>query len=104
MFLREYLTELEYEILCNKYDDDFIVRIDRNNFHSIYTLFINNGFYFVKDLIIKYLEIFSLDIGIISDAIYNLFKKYGGDYIYFIGRNLNILDEEIMDVLEKITE
>lgn len=104
MFLREYLTELEYEILCNKYDDDFIVQIDRNNFHSIYTFFINCGFYFVKDLIIKNLEIFSLDIEIISDAIYNLSRKYGNDYVYFIGRNLNILDEEITNVLEKITE
>ena len=102
MFLETILSEINMELIYDKYDKEYLECIDPYNFAAIYNLFLYNKFYFLEDLIVKYLEIFTLRKDIIEDAIYSLKEEYGSDYIYHIGKNLSILDEAINCELERL--
>ena len=102
MFLETVLSEINMELIYDKYDKEYLECIDPYNFAAIYNLFLYNKFYFLEDLIVKYLEIFTLRKDIIEDAIYSLKEEYGSDYIYHIGKNLSILDEAINYELERL--
>lgn len=100
MFLETVLSDINLSLLLDKYDKDYLDSIDPYRFASIYNIFIQNKFYFIEDLIVKYLEMFTLKESIIIDAISNLKDEYGNDYIYYIGKDLSILDNAIIDVIE----
>lgn len=102
MFLETVLSENNMELIYDKYDKEYLECIDPYNFANIYNLFLENKFYFIEDLIVKYLEIFTLNKDIIEDAIFALESEYGSDYIYYIGKDLSILDEAINNELERL--
>ncbi|MBE6145131.1 MAG: hypothetical protein E7171_00775 [Firmicutes bacterium] len=102
MFLETVLSETNMELIYDKYDKEYLECIDPYNFANIYNLFLENKFYFIEDLIVKYLEIFTLNKDIIEDAIFALESEYGSDYIYYIGKDLSILDEAINNELERL--
>lgn len=102
MFLETVLSETNMELIYDKYDKEYLECIDPYNFANIYNLFLENKFYFIEDLIIKYLEIFTLNKDIIEDAIFALESEHGSDYIYYIGKDLSILDEAINNELERL--
>ena len=47
-------------------------------------------------------DLFTLNKDIIEDAIFALESEYGSDYIYYIGKDLSILDEAINNELERL--
>ena len=102
MFLETVLSETNMELIYDKYDKEYLECIDPYNFANIYNLFLENKFYFIEDLIVKYLEIFTLNKVIIEDAIFALESEHGSDYIYHIGKDLSILDEAINNELERL--
>lgn len=102
MFLETVLSETNMELIYDKYDKEYLECIDPYNFASIYNIFIDNKFYFVEDLIVKYLEIFTLNRDIVNDAIDSLIEEYGNDFIYYIGKDLSILDNAINEELERL--
>ena len=102
MFLETVLSENNMELIYDKYDKEYLECIDPYNFANIYNLFLENKFYFIEDLIVKYLEIFTLNKDIIEDAIFALESEYGSDYIYYIGKDLSILDDAINNELERL--
>jgi hypothetical protein len=102
MFLETVLSETNMELIYDKYDKEFLECIDPYNFAYIYNLFLNNKFYFIEDLIVKYLEMFTIRKEIIEDAIYSLEEEYGIDYVYRIGKDLTILDDAINKELERL--
>ena len=102
MFFETVLSETNMELIYDKYDKEYLECIDPYNFANIYNLFLENKFYFIEDLIVKYLEIFTLNKDIIEDAIFALESEYGSDYIYYIGKDLSILDEAINNELERL--
>lgn len=102
MFLETVLSENNMELIYDKYDKEYLECIDPYNFANIYNLFLENKFYFIEDLIVKFLEIFTLNKDIIEDAIFALESEYGSDYIYYIGKDLSILDEAINNELERL--
>lgn len=102
MFLETVLSETNMELIYDKYDKEYLECIDPYNFANIYNLFLENKFYFIEDLIVKYLEIFTLNKVIIEDAIFALESEYSSDYIYYIGKDLSILDEAINNELERL--
>ena len=77
MFLETVLSENNMELIYDKYDKEYLECIDPYNFANIYNLFLENKFYFIEDLIVKYLEIFTLNKDIIEDAIFALESEYG---------------------------
>lgn len=102
MFLETVLSEVNMELIYDKYDKEYLECIDPYNFADIYNLFLDNKFYFIEDLIVKYLEIFTIRKDIIIDAVDSLEEEYGTDYVYKIGKDLSILDEAINSELERL--
>lgn len=102
MFLETVLSETNMELIYDKYEKEYLECIDPYNFADIYNLFLDSKFYFIEDLIVKYLEIFTLRKDIIEDAIFALESEYGSDYIYHIGKDLSLLDNAINEELERL--
>lgn len=100
MFLENVLSDINFRLVLDKYDKEYLENLDVYKFASIYNIFIDSNFYFIEDLIIKHLEMFTLNEDIVNDAITNLKEEYGNDYIYYIGKDLSILDNAICDEVE----
>lgn len=102
MFLETVLSEVNFNLILDKYDEEYLNSLDPYKFASIYNIFIDSKFYFIEDLIIKYLEMFTLNDLVVRDAIDSLKEEYGEDYIYHIGKDLSILDDAINEELERL--
>ena len=102
MFIETILNEFNMTLILDKYDKEYLESLNPYKFANIYNIFINNKFYFIEDLVINYLEIFSLDEEIILDAIDSIKNKYGDNYIYYLGKDLSILDNAINEEIEKL--
>ena len=102
MFLETVLSDINFNLIIDKYDKEYLDNLDSYRFASVYNIFINNKFYFIEDLIIKYLEMFTLNDVIVNDAIDSLKEEYGNDFIYYIGKDLSILDDAINEELERL--
>ena len=102
MFLETVLSEVNFNLILDKYDEEYLNDLDPYKFASIYNIFIDNKFYFIEDLITKYLEMFTLNELVVRDAIDSLKEEYGDDYIYHIGKDLSILDDAINEELERL--
>ncbi len=102
MFLETVLSETNFNLILDKYDEEYLNSLDPYQFASIYNIFIDNKFYFIEDLIIKYLEMFTVNEIMVRDAIDSLKNLYGDDYIYHIGKDLSILDNAINLELERL--
>jgi len=92
MFLRKYLNEFYFDLLLEQYDNDYLETLDENKFAEIYNLFIENNFYFVNDVVIKYLEIFSLDTDVVSEGLLKLKETLGNHFVYLIGDDMRYLE------------
>ncbi len=102
MFLETVLSETNFNLILDKYDEEYLNSLDPYQFACIYNIFIDNKFYFIEDLIIKYLEMFTVNEIMVRDAIDSLKNEYGDDYIYHIGKDLSILDNAINLELERL--
>ncbi len=101
MFLECILNDDNYKLLLDKYTLEYLNNIDPYRFASIYNLFYYSGFYFIEDLVLKYLDLFNLDEDIVLLGINSLKKKYGKDYVYYIGKDLSILEQSILKEMER---
>lgn len=101
MFLQEILKDDDYLLLLDKYTNEYLDTIEYENFMKVYKYLKSKRVYFIEDLILNYLDIFTLDVKIIEEAFDALNLQYGDDYIYTIGDNLKILDDAIIEVLER---
>ena len=54
-----------------------------------------NNFYFIDDIILKYLEIFEIDSDCVQKAINDIREILGNNYVKIIGNNLSIMDKII---------
>ena len=88
MFLEKYLSKENFETLLENYDERYLNSLDEKNFLEVYKVFKKYDFYFINDIILKYLDLFeedSKDIEIIKENL--------GDYFVFkIGKNLEFLE------------
>ena len=92
MFLREYLNDVYFELLLDTYDINYLETLDEDNFIKIYNLFKKYNFYFIEDIILKYLGIFALDLDKVSGEILNLKKMLGEKFVYLIGDDMRYLE------------
>lgn len=99
MFLKNYLDEVKYNTLFDIYEIDYINNIDEDNFISIYNLFKKYNFYYIDDIIVNYLEIFTLDSEFVENKINKLKDILGDNYIYIIGNDLRYLEVMIKENL-----
>lgn len=96
MFLEKYLDDFEFDEVLDNYDLNYLLGLDEINFINIYNLLKNNKFYFINDIIINFLEIFSLEYNYVENKILELKKELGENFAYIIGNDLRYL-EKILD-------
>ena len=97
MFLKKYLDEVKFDTLFDIYEFDYINSIDEDNFINIYNIFKKYNFYYIDDIIINYLEIFTLDSEFVENKINKLKDVLGDNYIYIIGNDLRYLELLVKD-------
>ncbi len=95
MFLKKYLDEFYYNLVVDSYDELYLDNLDEDSFIKIYKLFKKYNFYFINDIILKYLEIFQMNDTYVESEILKLKEKLGSNYIYEIGNNISYLNEII---------
>lgn len=95
MFLKKYLDEFYYNLIVDNYDELYLGNLDENSFVKIYELFKKYNFYFINDIILKYLEIFQMSDTYVENEILKLKEKLGDKYICEIGNNMLYLNEII---------
>ena len=93
MFLNKYLNEFNYNLIINNYEEEFLNSLNEEKFLSNYYIFKKYNFYFINDIILKYLELFTKDYEELINEIENLKNKLGDNFVYKIGNNLNYLNE-----------
>ena len=69
MFLYKYLSDFNYDLVLNNYDNFYLETLDEEKFIEVYKVFKRYNFYFVEDIILNYLEIFFLDVSELEDNI-----------------------------------
>lgn len=93
MFLHKYVNSLYLDIIFSNYDESYIELLDETNFVKIYQLFKNYQFYYIDDIILKYLEIFEMHYDDVEQGILLLKEKLGEDFVRIIGNDMTYLDE-----------
>ena len=92
MFLKKYLSESKFNLLLDTYEVFYLNDLDENNFIEIYNLFKKYNFYFVDDIILNYLEIFSMEPMEVEEKILELKDKLGDKFNYIIGIDMRYLE------------
>lgn len=92
MFLEKYLDDFYYNMVVDNYDYNYLEGLDEDNFKEIYKLLKEYHFYYINDIILNYIEIFSLDKEEVEQKIKELKEKFGNNYVYLIGDDMRALD------------
>lgn len=92
MFLSKYVSDLYFRMILDTYDEGFLKSLDEVKFLEIYYLFKKYNFYFIDDIILKYLEIFQMSYQEVGKKIILLRNKLGDDFVNIIGNDLTYLD------------
>ena len=93
MFLEKYLNGTYLDLIYSNYNEEYLNTLEEDNFLKIYNLFKSYSFYFIDDIILKYLEIFDMDYNDVLNGIINLKNKLGDNFIYIIGNDMTYLEE-----------
>lgn len=93
MFLEKYVNKFYLDLIYYNYDEGYLNSLDESNFVSIYNLLKENKFYFIDDIILKYLEIFELEYDDVNNGLINLRNKLGENFVYIIGNDMSYLEE-----------
>ena len=92
MFLKKYLGESKFNLLLDTYEEFYLNDLYETNFIEIYNLFKKYNFYFVDDIILNYLEIFSMEPIEVEEKILELKDKLGDKFNYIIGIDMRYLE------------
>lgn len=93
MFIKKYVKEFVYNQVLDNYNKEYLESLDEDNFRLIYSILEGYKFYFIDDVIIKYLDIFELDPDLVIEKIEKLKNKLGEKFVYYIGNDLRYLEE-----------
>ena len=92
MFIHKYLNDFYFTQIMFNYDIKYLNTLSEENFIKIYNLFKEYNFYFIEDIILNYLEIFSFEYNDVLKGIILLKEKLGDDFVSIIGKNITHLD------------
>lgn len=92
MFINKYVSDLYFSLILYNYDTQYLNTLNENNFVKIYNIFKEYNFYFIEDIILNYLEIFSLEYETVLKGIILLKEKLGDNFVNIIGNKINYLD------------
>mgnify|MGYP004464769549 FL=1 len=92
MFLQKYVSEFYYNQILDNYKTEYLKLLDEQNFLKIYKLFVEYKFYFIEDIILKYLEIFEMEYSEVKQKLELLRVELGKNFVFIIGNNMNYLN------------
>ncbi len=92
MFIKKYVSDFYFNEILSKYELNYLKSLKEDNFLKIYRLFLENKFYFIEDIILKYLEIFDNDYEEVKSRLNILKESLGSNYQYVIGRDMRYLN------------
>ena len=95
MFLGKYLNSTYLDLVYNNYEEEYINLLDEDNFKKVYTLLINNKFYFIDDIILNYLELFEIEEKYVELAIRDIKLILKDNFAKKIGKNMTLIDKII---------
>ena len=95
MFLKDYLTDLEYQELLDTYDYRYLEGLDKKLFLKNYQILVKYNIDFINDIILRYLEIFLEDSITLEKNILKLIKELGVNYKDIISHDLRSIDKLI---------
>ena len=93
MFLSKYLSNFYYQQVIMNYQLDYLKQLDETNFIKIYNLFLKYHFNYIEDIVLKYLEIFTLDEDEVEEQIIKLKEHLGNDFVSIISKNITYLNQ-----------
>lgn len=95
MFLEKYLNSTYLDLVYSNYEEEYINLLDEDNFKKVYTLLINNKFYFIDDIILNYLELFEIEEKYVELAIRDIKLILKDNFAKKIGKNMTLIDKII---------
>lgn len=101
MFLESIISDNEYKELIKKYDKIILDNINYDLFMKNYKYLVSKKIYFVNELVLRDLEMFMLDSRVLEEVIDIAYRKYGENFAFILGENLNIFDDILVSVLER---
>jgi len=93
MFLKDFLSEIVYNQIIDNYEDEYLSNIDKNNFFQVLEMFKKYDFYFIEDIILNHLDIFTMDSNDVETKILELKDRLGDDFVSIIGNDLRYLTQ-----------
>ena len=75
------LSEDEIRNIVDTFDSELVKKINVDNLSKIYKYLLNNGIYFVKDLVVDYLDMFINDYEDFKTKFEELKNSLGSNYI-----------------------
>lgn len=95
MFLGKYLNSTYLDLVCDNYEEDYLKLLDESNFEEVYMVLKKNGFYFIEDIILNYLELFEIDAKYVELALMGAKSVLREDYVKKIGKDMTLVDKII---------
>lgn len=95
MFLSKYLNSTYLDLVYDNYDEDYINSLDEDNFNKVYLFLKSYNFYFIKDIILNYLELFEIDVKYLQRAINDIKFILGDNYVSQIGKKMTLIEKII---------
>ena len=97
MFIEKYLSQDKLKLLYSVYEDWYIEGLDEKQFLKIYKFLEEEGFYFIDDVILNYLELFEMDEKYVRDAFIEVKNVLGDNYTKELGKDMSVISK-IMDL------
>lgn len=95
MFLDKYLDDLRLKILYTNYNEDYLNSLEESSFEEVYTLLKEKGFYYTNDIILNYLELFTIDKKYVEKSLNEISHLVKENYIEYLGKNMSLFDKVI---------
>ena len=95
MFLDKYLDDLRLKILYTNYNEDYLNSLEESSFEEVYTLLKEKGFYYTQDIILNYLELFTIDKKYVEKSLNEIASLIKDNYIEYLGKNMPLFDKVI---------
>ena len=95
MFLDKYLDDLRLKILYTNYNEDYLNSLEESSFEEVYTLLKEKGFYYTNDIILNYLELFTIDKKHVEKSLNEISHLVKENYIEYLGKNMSLFDKVI---------
>ena len=95
MFLDKYLDDLRLKILYTNYNEDYLDSLEESSFEEVYNLLKEKGFYYTNDIILNYLELFTIDKKYVEKSLNEVSSLIKENYIEYLGKNMSLFDKVI---------